>query len=335
MAFPNYYVGSNLTDLGSMMTRDRAIDVQEQEQKRLKMQALMTMLDHQRDEQMRQQQFQQELAFRNQELAQRGDLANRGLNLNERQFTSNEGHFGQDDAYRYAALRNALEIAKTRPLDPRIDVENMQNQGRMQEQLFKAVQDWNYESSSAQAKAAEANARVKSIAQQAEDAGKKFTSWGFHTKEGQENERQRVFKAGMSELLNALQMDRRPGTISPDSTGTNFVPVVPPHPVAPGLMQNPAGLRSPQTMGTQTNGVPSQLLQALGSQTNAAPAQADQPITVRTSDGRVRQGMASQFQKLKALDPGAVIVGQPTQQQQQAPPPSEDGGNPLSYLLRN
>lgn len=144
MAFNNYYVGSNLTDLQSGMYRDRMADAAMEEQRRLQMAALMQALQQRQAREQQGNQFEQEMALRRAAQNQQAEYQRQLLGLRGRELGVDESSAQATDKYRYEALRNALEVAKiqSQASDPRYAVEELRQKAMTDRALAEAQQMW-------------------------------------------------------------------------------------------------------------------------------------------------------------------------------------------------
>lgn len=228
MAFSNYYVGSNLTDLGNNITRDT---MSQRENERLMQTALLQALAQRQQHEQAQQQFQQELAFRQQQAQQQNAYQNALLGLKQQEFQQQATGWTPRDtaeqAYRYAALQNALDISKQQAQIPGQQAAaayiNQNGLNFRDQQLAKEAAD--AENQSSMARAAEYNARAKMIDDAAAEAKAKGSKHWWNSQSTADEESNKIIKQGYADLMMALSQDKRPGTISPDASGRRFVPV--------------------------------------------------------------------------------------------------------------
>lgn len=228
MALNNYYVGTTLDTIGNNMTRDV---MSQRENERLMQAALMHALAQRQQQEQAQQQFQQELAFRNQQAQQQNAYQNALLGLKQQEFQQQATGFTPrdvaDQTYRYAALENALNIAKQQSQIPSQQAAaamiNQQGLTFRDMQLAKEAAD--AENAAAQSKAAEYNARAKILDDAAAEYAKQRGSEWFTRQSTANQEAQEKIRQGYSDLLAALSQDKRPGTISLDASGKRFVPI--------------------------------------------------------------------------------------------------------------
>lgn len=306
-AFPNYYVGSNLSDIGRFMSMDRdseeRANVARMEQNRLAAAQIAKALQDR-------QQFEQELAFRQMAQNQQNQYQNALLGLKQREMDFGQSGISEaaklDDQYRYAALRNAIELGQIRQntTDPRI-LEEKERQKQINNRAFQeAMDNFDYETNASISKAADYNARAQEIENQAKaiESAKHFR---FGNAEKNKIEADKYRTEQYAALHAAQSVDRRPGTISPDATGRRFVPITPRRPVHP---DQPYGM--PQVPGVPRNGP----LPGLGGGQFYNPAAAISPsgrgvmVQVRLSDGRRAEIPDSSWPAVQAQDPGAVLI---------------------------
>lgn len=312
MAVLPYYVGSSLDTIGNNMSRDREMEARAamaQQQARAQQAAVLQQAMLQRQQMaQQQQQFQQELAARTAQQQQAAQYQNSLLGLKERELTNFGPRDVADQQYRYDALKNALEIERTRAnaIDPRLAVENRRQQEINARELAGAQEAWDYNDVATRTKANQYNALVDQIEAEATKVEKK-DGWGFDDPESRKIAADNIRRTKYAELMQMLMADRRPGDIAPNPVTRKFEPVLPPRPggqrinpsgVNPGLANNPVGFR----VGTST---------ATGSvPINAGSGLPDvnTPIKIRASDGKIWDTTAGMFQLFKQRDPGAQII---------------------------
>lgn len=312
MPNPNpYFVGTTLTDIGNNMSRAQGFETQQaiaQMQMRQQQAAMIrqAMLEREKMAQQ-QQQFAQEMAYRNASLGQEGDYRKQLLGLRDRELSNNINGFSArdaaDNAYRYAALQNHLDIEKQRSsqLDPRLAVEKERQAALNMREIAAAQEAWDMEDAAAKAKTSQYNALVADIEAKAKKLEQK-SGWGFDDPDSRKVLADEARQKGYAELNNALSLDKRPGEIIQDPITKRFQPVGRPRPggaritgaVNPSMANNPAGFSVAQAVGQGT--------------TSTGSSVADKPVKVRTSDGQIWDTTASRFGLFKRRDPGAVIL---------------------------
>lgn len=332
MPFQNYYVGSNLSDIGRAMQEDRGLASREEmarmENARLQQAALMQALERREASERQSQQFAQELALRQAAQQQQQGYQNQLFDLKKQEFEFNKNGTTPaqewENTYRNQALVNALEIAKLNAgrYDPRVAEEGLKQDALNERDYRLALENVDAENSSANAKASEYNALANQIEQdiqqkQSSRAGEWFTTEGTAKQEAEAARTER-FQA----LLQSMQADRRPGNISTDATGRRFVPILRAKPQPYPSMRGGYNPIQAGAGGQPANGVQGQAQGAasgggirMGDPTQKIPtpqAVEDKPIQVMDSTGRVFTIMARNFPVAKQRDPGIQIVTQGT-----------------------
>lgn len=279
MPFSNYYVGSNLSDLGRNMVSDtmneRDNAVRQQEQQRLAYAQFIQAMQQREAQQQQSRQFQQELAFRGQGQQQNNAYQQALIDLQRQQ--QNFAQTGTTPAqewqnqFGYAQLRNQLDIAKAQQgaIGQQGIAAMINQQGITARDASMAQETYDASEASAKAKAAQYNALLEQIEQDATQVEKKHDPWGWTTAEDKKLAGEQYKRSKFSELIQAMQLDKRPGDISPNPATKRFEPTLP--------ARRPGGAQL-QSMPTQQ----SALIQALQgtqslSNTNAPAASVVSP----------------------------------------------------------
>lgn len=287
------YFGTSLDTIGNNMARTQMAG---KENQRLAVAQLLQALMQREQQAQQQRQFSQEMQYRNTGQQQDNAYKQALLALERQKQDFSQTGYTPEQEWHHNYL---MEELKQRPDLYRLQSGNMNgsalaaliNQlgiGNRDSNL--AQEAWEQEKAAAEAKAAEYNARAKAISDEA-SAALKNKSW--YTRESTaQADAQSKRRIGFQTLMEALSQDKRPGIISPDATGTNFVPVLPKTapsrgqvPVIPGLLQGGQG-----TNGMNPN--VAVLLQALGGGTNAISAPVVDPAQAHQQEVLALQNMA-------------------------------------------
>lgn len=310
MAVNPYYVGSNLSDIGRFMSQDRATDAQlraaELQARNQFAQIIQQAMQAQANRSQQGDQFNQDLAFRNAALAQRGDLSGRELDQDQSQFAANQAWMREQLK---AELANRLELGKM-------------GQGRMDSQVLAALinqqaitgrgemernEQSEFENQTAQALASQYNTVLEPLKAAAKSKAADGFMWG--TRDATEDKYKQVYRSVLDPEISRLVQSIQGQPIIFNAATERFEPVARRQPTAstqqlpPQLMQllqSITGTNAPAAISTTTaGGIPpelAQILQAIAGTststnvnsplTNAAPPQITQPKFV---PGRIYQ----------------------------------------------
>lgn len=326
MAFPNYYVGSTLTDLQSGMNRDRQLDVAAEEQKRLQMAALMQALQQQRAQQMQQQQFNAELAQRAAD--RQAQMAYQNQLLGVRQGALREDVAAREamDKYRYADLRNKLNVARieSRATDPRLEIEQLRQKELADRDLAKRQYDWDQLKSFSDQRLAYYNQLLS-------DAEKKIGKTdpvGPNFLRDVSGIKEKLWEEEVGKIRSEVGSDPELNIgLVYDPTVKRFILRLPPRPgtVTDVIRQGgAAGQTAPSQPGAQVNPVPIQPATTNAGPTlpgwspvNQAPpgppieglvSNATGTYRVQLSDGTIGTIPGAALQAAKQRDPGLVVL---------------------------
>lgn len=259
MAFQNYFVASNLSDLGRNMAADT---MNQREQQRLMAAQLMQAMAQREQQAQQQQQFQQELAYRQQSQQQENQYKNALLAMQQQQnqFTQTGTTPGMewDNQYKYAALANQLKIAEAQAKSQQFNIGQqgaaawINQQGQNYRDQGLSDEAWEDSKAEAEAKAAMWNARIQNSKNSLFTTEKKDKAGEWTTTDsGAETWAKLEWPKRYSALVNELsQIDKSPGLIAPDPkdpSGETFIAVVKPkrqQRFFPGMV-NPYGQADP------------------------------------------------------------------------------------------
>lgn len=224
-----YYVGS-LDTIGNNMSRDYATDAQlraaELQARNQFAQILQQAMQAQQNRQQQGGQFDQEMAYRNAALQQQGQLRGQELGQNQGQFDANLNYMREALKQQ---LANQLDLGRMQYSsdrnDPRVAAALIDQQGRTardQAELDAGAELFN---NTAQAKAAQYNALLENLAQEAKQIGRDKGSWLPWDPSEKDAEAQ-AKRAGMTQLINSLSADKSAEGVSFDQVQGKFVPVL-------------------------------------------------------------------------------------------------------------
>lgn len=291
----NYFVGTTLDTIGNNRTREYGMDAQQaiaMAEARQRQAAILhqAMLERERMAQQ-QNQFNQELAFRQAGQGQANQYQNALLALKQQEAQNQINGFTPrdiaDQNYRYAALENALKLEQERAKIPpwQIQSEKEKQAAIAARDLLQAQEAWDYNEALAKAQADQHNALLDQFEQEAKDKEKRIT-FGLDNPESRKLVADKYRRDKLAEILKSL-----PGNITLNKVTKRFEVMLPPRPGGarvntnvdnPGMANNPVGFN----VGL-----------------------ANKPIKVRTSDGRLWDTTAAMFAQFKRRDPGVHIVG--------------------------
>ncbi len=328
MAFKDYYVGSNLTDLGSMMTRDRQIDVAQQEQQRLQQAALMQALRQQQAQQEQARQFNQEMAYRNAALQQQGGYHNLLLGLKQKELEQQGSQAQMEDAYRREALKNSLDLGKIQfpperwqMQDPRAMAEQLRQFGMSQRDQEAAIQDWEANAARVKSRAQQYNALLDSITKDAKASAEK-QGWWWTSGDKKKQMFETLKRQRLQELIQSLKDDKLSEGVTFDPATEKFAPVLPPRPASPAQQQSGVvGALSPLTDAIRglfslngllgrPGGQPASQNVASEPVAGVVPSQqtkANEVSRVQTSDGAIWSVPTSAMPEVLKRDPNARV----------------------------
>lgn len=230
MAFQNYYVGSSLDSIGNNMSRDYATDAQlrasELQARNQFAQILQQAMQAQQARQQQGGQFDQEMAYRNAALQQQGQLKGQELGQGRTQFDQNLAYMRE--ALK-AQLQNSLDLGRMQYSsdrnDPRVAAALIDQQGRTardQAELDAGAEMFN---NNATARAAQYNALLDNIKQQALVEGKAKNKWMPFKDDVNKDKQSEVTRTGMNTLLAQLSADKQAEGVSFDQVQGKFVAI--------------------------------------------------------------------------------------------------------------
>lgn len=341
MPLPNYYVGSDLSAIGHQMQQDRGLDAQQamaQLQQRYQMAALLQQLREREAARAQQgQQFGAELALRQaaqQQVAQH-QAQQLGLSRDEMALQDRSGSARLVNAIKLAEMQgqSAKDVAMVQfPLerwhaeDSRVSQERLKQDEINKRDHEIALENWDQSKSVADARANQYNALLNSIKQQAEEEKKKGSQL-FTSQKAADANSKKLYQTGRDELIRQLQGDRLSEHVTFDPVTDSFLPSLP---AKPNYRQFLNQLNATSGPPTGLPGVPAFLSQpqGIGQQSNPAvqPEPSAQMIRVRTSNGKILEGPASEWPILQRSDPNAVIIGRIGASALPPPPRVNTGG---------
>lgn len=327
MAFENYYVASDLNTLGTNMSQDRAtaarLQAAQMEQQRLAYAAFMQQLQQRQAQQQQAQQFQQELALRQSGQTQENAYRNAMLGLQKQQQEfAQTGYTPEQEwmrQFREKEIESKERIAQygqnqigQQALAAMINQQGLTSRYGQESQEIREAEE-----AAVKAKQSQYNAILDQIDIEAKEVERK-KSWGWNDPQSRKIEADQHRSTKFAELMQALQLDRRPGDIALNPQTRRFESALPVRRPSQAGGVNPLTFGQLGTNGaTQLDPRQAALIQALQGQAqpqiqsnNAPPVTAiSRPIRVRASDGRIWIiSNQQQLEAIRARDPGAVVV---------------------------